>query len=561
MTFNNITENSSRYRSGSCKLQRIALIDGYVDEPSCLGVPPYVSPYIRYSYGALLERGMDEEQIDYITIDQLRNHSEYRQQLLDSSDVVVIIAGTTVPGRYLGGKPISLAEMKDISQTVRGEFLVGGPVVMCDIEMENVFWLDETGALGLYQYLADDHRDSKSTDIIAGNNIENFAQNGAKLIVRHPDYPHLVCELETYRGCLRRGSCQFCSESLKQVLYSRTSEDISKEVESLYLKGARHFRLGAQTDLFLYGATDTDKGLTPNPQAIEKLYSSIREVAPELHTLHMDNVNPSTIARFPEESREIMKTVVKYNTPGDTAAFGLESCDPRVLQMNNIGTTPDETWQAIEVMNQEGGIMENSQYKLLPGINLLYGLQGQSDDTYELNYKFLKNVLDRDLLLRRINLRQVREIAGYRGVKVNNNKFQKHKEQVNREINYPMLQRVFPQGTILEKVKIEKQEGYISYGRQLGTYPILVGIPGTHNLGELLDVKIIDHGYRSLTGLTCPVNINDMKLEELQSLPGVGKKRASHLMVNQPISGPEKLWELLQDRHVFDQVSNIIDKY
>ncbi len=32
------------------------ILDGYVDEPACLGVPPYVSPYIRTVAGALIDQ-------------------------------------------------------------------------------------------------------------------------------------------------------------------------------------------------------------------------------------------------------------------------------------------------------------------------------------------------------------------------------------------------------------------------------------------------------------------------------------------------------------------------
>ena len=32
---------------------KIALLDGYVDEPTCLGVPPYISPYPRYIAGSI----------------------------------------------------------------------------------------------------------------------------------------------------------------------------------------------------------------------------------------------------------------------------------------------------------------------------------------------------------------------------------------------------------------------------------------------------------------------------------------------------------------------------
>ena len=44
---------------------KVVLIDGYLDEPSCLGVPPYISPHIRYAYGALLDSGIRKENLDY----------------------------------------------------------------------------------------------------------------------------------------------------------------------------------------------------------------------------------------------------------------------------------------------------------------------------------------------------------------------------------------------------------------------------------------------------------------------------------------------------------------
>ena len=45
------------------------ILDGYVDEPACLGVPPYLSPYIRTVAGALT---MYKYRVRYLTIDQLR---------------------------------------------------------------------------------------------------------------------------------------------------------------------------------------------------------------------------------------------------------------------------------------------------------------------------------------------------------------------------------------------------------------------------------------------------------------------------------------------------------
>ena len=85
---------------------RVTILDGYVDEPTCLGVPPYISTYVRYVAGALVFSGIPEESIEYVTIDQYRKDEEKRE-LLKDSDVILLITGMTVPGRYLGGKPIT----------------------------------------------------------------------------------------------------------------------------------------------------------------------------------------------------------------------------------------------------------------------------------------------------------------------------------------------------------------------------------------------------------------------------------------------------------------------
>src|SRR5665648_679057 len=83
------------------------ILDGYVDEPACLGVPPYISPYVRYIAGALRDCGVGEWEIHYITIDNLRTDPQSCIPYLDHAGLIIIIAGMTVPGKYLGGTPIT----------------------------------------------------------------------------------------------------------------------------------------------------------------------------------------------------------------------------------------------------------------------------------------------------------------------------------------------------------------------------------------------------------------------------------------------------------------------
>ncbi|MDL5503876.1 MAG: radical SAM protein, partial [Candidatus Methanoperedens sp.] len=101
---------------------RALIIDGYVDEPACLGVPPYLAPYPRYIAGAMVERGIKPQDILYCTIDQLRSGKE-----MVRADIIVIIAGMTVPGKYLIAAPIARKEISELSH-LDGIKVLGGPI-------------------------------------------------------------------------------------------------------------------------------------------------------------------------------------------------------------------------------------------------------------------------------------------------------------------------------------------------------------------------------------------------------------------------------------------------
>lgn len=527
--------------------ERVFILDGYLDEPSCLGVPPYISPHVRYTYGALRAAGLESGDIGYGTIDQLRRNPAMHSQLA-AARIVVIIAGTTVPGKYLGGMPISLQEIRDLAGQLKGpKVILSGPIIHCDLDYGPVDYIaKEIPGLVVYQLLTGVNLAGK---LSAAEIVDAWAPLGAEVTSKHPSFPQLVCELETFRGCPRTSHCSFCSERFKKVTYQRSIAGIIAEARALAALGNTCFRLGAQTDLLLFQAIRMDGKLTPNPGAIEELYAGIREAAPRLKVLHMDNINPATIADFPRESARALGIIAKYNTPGDTAAFGLESADPEVLLANNIGTDVEKTFRAIEIMNVVGGWRQDGIPKLLPGLNFLHGLKGESKGTMDLNLEFLRRVRDAGLLLRRINIRQVNPLGSYKLKKdvASAYRFQQYKDAVNKEINKPMLQKVFPLGTLYRGVIIEESEGLTAYGRQPGTYPILVGIPGKFPLGSSLDVKIVDHGYRSITGLPWPLKIRGASPEQLAALPGIGKNRARKIFLARGLDSMGKLRQLLPD--------------
>ncbi|MFT4950365.1 MAG: radical SAM superfamily enzyme with C-terminal helix-hairpin-helix motif, partial [Natronomonas sp.] len=540
----------------------VTIVDGYVDEPAHFGVPPYISTYPRYVAGALADAGLDHGAVTYRTIDELRDHPR-RWRDVEEADLLVYVGGMTVPGKYVGGTPAEPDEVRKVAWTADGVSVMGGPVrfgvgeqnegateterddldfdflAMADIEAA-VYDLVESGLEGFN----DRYREVEE--------VTRWAQAGAYVIEQHPNHPdYLICELETSRGCPYR--CSFCTEPLYGDPDFRPPGSVVGEVDALSERGAQHFRLGRQADILAYGGD----GKAPNPDALRELYGGIREVAPGLKTLHLDNMNPITVVEWPEKAREGIRVIAEHNTPGDTAAFGLESADPVVQEQNQLNVTADECFEAVRVVNEVAGWRPGGPGdprsddrtgdrqprlpKLLPGINLVHGLQGERAETFEHNKAFLRRVYDAGLMLRRVNIRQVMAFEGTEmadtGAELardHKEQFKQYKQEVREEVDNPMLQRVAPPGTVLPDVHLEYHQDGKTFGRQLGTYALLVAIPGERELGRTVDVAVTDHGYRSVSGVPYPLDVNAASMDELAAIPGVGRQTAGNIVVDRP---------------------------
>ena len=108
--------------------------------------------------------------------------------------------------------------------------------------------------------------------------------------------------------------------------------------------------------MFSYLAKDVESMDVPVPNVleIEKLFKGITSVS-NPHVLHIDNANPSVIARHEKEGREIAKILVRYCTPGNVAAFGVESFDEKVISKNCLLTEPEDVLKAVGILNEIGG--------------------------------------------------------------------------------------------------------------------------------------------------------------------------------------------------------------
>jgi radical SAM superfamily enzyme with C-terminal helix-hairpin-helix motif len=552
---------------------RAIIIDGYVDEPACFGVPPYVSPYVRYCAGVLLSRGYD---VDYVTCDQWRGARRETDETIASSGIAVVITGLTVPGRYRGGSPLTLRELTSIAGMRRkGVLMVGGPIhngyalrggvrarrvridgVDCVAAGDPEATLDTYCATGEWVDSA-----VRRYDWLDGP--RGIAPLGAGILKCHPSYPDVIAEMELSRGCDRvassRGRCVFCAEGSGVGYEERGAEGAAREAEAVAAAGVSAFRLGRAANILAYGGEmERGVGFRPNASRIEELYSGIRRAAPSLKVLHADNCNPASIAGFPDESGACLNVIARLNTEGDGLSLGLENLDPEVWRANGLKVSMKEALLAVRVINEAGGARRTprSLPSLLPGLNFLFGLAGESGQGLEWNTKFLETLLDEGLAVRRINIRRAIVFPGSgleralesNAPRLRERDYSRWRRWVREVVDPAMLERVAPDGTILRDVIAESRVGSVVFGRQLGSYPPLVGIvSGSLGVRERTDVTVTGRGGRSLTAVRRPLDINAATAAELMALPEIGRARAEFLMSRAPYASADEVKKTLSE--------------
>jgi|Deesub1362B_J571_1020462.scaffolds.fasta_scaffold00305_19 radical SAM superfamily enzyme with C-terminal helix-hairpin-helix motif len=522
---------------------KACIIDGYVDEPSCLGVPPYISPYPRYIYGMLRDVGIKTL---YITIDHLRNDYRLKKSLY-SYDLIIVIAGMVVPGKYIGGKPLSLKELINLLPANLEEKVLVGPIVLemsekDRLKLETYRIFDFPFERELLVYLSEKAKKERRSLDAGRDFINRFAILGAEVVKQHPDFPHIICEIETYRGCYWR-KCSFCIERIHGIPSMRSPEGVINEIQALYESGCRHFRLGNQTDFFTYLGDFSSEVPKPNPQRLKEFHREIWRRCPRIKTLHLDNVNPKTIAEYPEESREVVKIIVQYQTPGNICAMGLESADEKVIRDNNLAVSKEEVLFAIEIVNRYGKYYGyNGMPYFLPGLNFVFGLKGERKETFEINYEFLRDLVEKGLFLRRINIRQVKifkntpmEKIGDRYLKKHRRYFLSFKERVRRDVDKVLLKKMFPKGRKLTDLRCEIVQNKITFARQFGTYPLLVGVIGSYKRDTFIDVRIVDHGERSLTAIKYPLDVKSVTKRELEAIGSIPKEVLDNILIKRDL--------------------------
>jgi radical SAM superfamily enzyme with C-terminal helix-hairpin-helix motif len=142
--------------------------------------------------------------------------------------------------------------------------------------------------------------------------------------------------------------------------------------------------------------------------------------------------------------------------------------------------------------------------------------------------------------------------------KIDNNRFKKYKQEIRGNIDSPMLERIVPVGTVLKNVYLEIIDNGITFGRQIGTYPLLIGVPYRTDTDRFCDVIVTEHGFRSVTGIEHPFPINKANMNAISSLPGIGKKRAAKIILSRPIRDADALIKAVGDADVAERLMHIV---
>lgn len=556
---------------------RVCIVDCYSDEPAGLGVPPYLGTAPRYVFGAVLLAGSEPL---YVNIDDARaswderhdainltRRPEETRAILQGADLVVVLGGVHTPGKYLRANPGVPREIRRIVAQSRAPVFVGGPIAEGTMGGGKSLRSDQealgapAGIIGgdpeafIHELLSEGGQPDTAVHR-SYEELDRYASAGAALLAQTGAGPDLVCEVETSRGCARAvvGGCSFCSECSRFGLPQfRDAGGIVSEIRNLRMYGARNVRLGRQSCFFSYRASgigDLEVPI-PNPSAIESLLSACSKMG--LDSLHIDNVNPAVVAKHPIESELVAKSIACHCTPGNVAALGVESADPEVVRKNNLKAYPEDALSAVELICRHGsGVGWNGQPMFLPGVNFVLGLPGETGETYARNFEFLRSILDRRLSLRRTNIRKVIPIRGtplwgarwpQKAMRRNAKRFV---ARVRSEIDRPMLVRTYPSGTVLRGLVSELSKGNTTFCRFPGSYPVVVGMEERLKAKQIVDGIVVGHGYRSLTALRFPLDINSCHGSMLAAFPEIGPRRAARILLSRPIGSRTDLEKALE---------------
>lgn len=484
---------------------KTVILDCYTDEPSGYGVRPYLGTHQIHLAQALSYK---QEPFSYLTIDDLRYCSGEKEtkdtnirilnrtvnasnalDIINNADTVYIVMGCFVEYKYFSCVPPLIDELYQFLKNSRAYkvlfYVLGIDNNICDdYKRSNLAKIIDKVCIGnTYRFILEN---SVSDNYLLPNYdlLDKISEQPVK-IIEQLVYP-ILAEIETGTGC-NTPTCSYCIEAKRHIRPTyREPASIIKQIKALYCSGVRHFRLGRQPNFFHYQYNNVEK--------LKELLSGVRSECSSLQTLHIDNVNMNSVTE--PHGRDFVKLVVQYCTDGNVAPFGIESFDDDVRKDTHIFGRADKIIKAIEIINEYGAeVGSNGFPKFLPGINLMYGLPGQTEKTHAINMDYLRQIYEKGLQTHRLFYRYM---TPAQGVIVKNTEkdlihYNKNKQEIMDSFVMPMQQRVYPAGRILKNFREVVIESGHSLLRTLGTCSIKAQIENLQLTPySTYDIRVID---------------------------------------------------------------------
>lgn len=490
----------------------VVILDCYTDEPSGYGVRPYLGTHQIHLSQALSHKGVAHT---YMTIDDLRyakgarsngvdnigvlnitRNAENALDIVRNARTIYIVMGCFVQYEYFACKPPTADEVSGFladSLAKKVLFYVMGTSNEIDRsfrESQLATMLSEIEVGNTYRHVLEGPAQVTGGHIAPNYGLLDAISSARPSLVDDLLAP-VIAEIETGTGC-NTPTCYFCIESARspKIRY-RSAASIVKQVKSLYDCGVRHFRLGRQPNFFHYGRHDVDE--------LERLLAGIRAVCPELKMLHIDNVNIVDVVG--RTGRDFTRLVVEYCTSGNIAPFGIESFDDSVREASGVIGSAAQVMEAIAIVNEYGAARgPDGLPRLLPGINLIYGLKGQTTETHAINISHLQEILRRGYMTRRLYYRSVTRPTGVSfGEEAIDDvaAYRRNFEEIVREFVLPMQELVYPEGGTIRDLMEVRNDGHSSQLRTFGTCSSRYRVREPLERGFSYDVRVLGNaGYR-----------------------------------------------------------------
>lgn len=467
---------------------KTVILDCYTDEPSGYGARPYLGTHQIHLAQAL---SYNKETFSYLTIDDLRFASGERESentnirilnktknssnaldIIKNAETIYIIMGCFVEYKYFSCEPPSVDEVYNFLNKTSAKkvlfYVLGVESNICTAYSQSRLAkiIDSVCIGNTYRFVLENS--SVDNFLLPNYDLLDKISDQPIYIIEQLNYP-ILAEIETGTGC-NTPTCSYCIEAKRCIRPTyREPNSIIKQIKALYKSAVRHFRLGRQPNFFHYQYNSVEK--------LNELFYGIREIAPNIQTLHIDNVNMNSVVE--PHGREFVKLVTQYCTDGNVAPFGIESFDDVVRQATHIYGKADKIIKAIEIINEYGSeIGKNGFPKFLPGINLMHGLPGQRDETHSINMDFLDRIYQNKLQTQRLFYRYMTPPEGVIAsqVKEDLDYYHKCRNDIMQNFAIPMQKRVYPKGHQLNSFREVIFEDGHSFLRTLGTCSIKVMI-------------------------------------------------------------------------------------